>query len=163
MNHLHLSQDLHVRVAVLTLSDTRTLEDDFSGQTIVAELKKFGHEVSFYEIHPDEPAIIIRKIQNWAREVDVILTNGGTGITRRDHTFEALLALIEKPMPGFGEIFRVLSFNQVGAAAMLSRASAGVYHNTLIFSMPGAKKAVELAMKELILPQLRHLVWELLR
>lgn len=163
MIHHHEAQKIHVKVGILTLSDSRNKETDKSGQYIYEHLLMSEHEVAFYEVLPDEPALIVQTIEQWKSEVDVILTNGGTGITKRDHTFEALSALIEKPMPGFGEIFRMLSYEEVGAATMLSRAMAGVYENTLIFSMPGSTNAVRLAMDKLILPQLKHLVWELLR
>jgi molybdopterin adenylyltransferase len=161
--HQEAAQGVAVKVAVLTLSDTRSIETDSSGAYICEVLKAAGHEVCYYAVLPDEPTLIVQQLQEWAKTVDVILTNGGTGITKRDNTFEALSVLIEKPMPGFGELFRMLSYKEVGAAAMLSRASAGVYQNTLIFAMPGSNNAVAVAMQNLILPQLKHLVWELLR
>ncbi|MGA7305031.1 MAG: MogA/MoaB family molybdenum cofactor biosynthesis protein [Rhodothermales bacterium] len=161
--HKALSKDQPITCAVVTVSDTRTEDDDKSGALMVQRLKDNGHPVNGYRIVPDDLLQIQEAVSTFAETVDVILLNGGTGITRRDGTFEALSALIEKPMPGFGELFRMLSFEEIGGAAMLSRASAGVYRNTIVFSTPGSTAAVRLAMDRLIVPELRHLVWELVR
>jgi molybdenum cofactor biosynthesis protein B len=148
-----------VRCAVITVSDTRTVESDRSGQIIQALLTAAGHQVQDYRIVPDEPDDIRRLCQTLAQpaEVDCILS-GGTGIAPRDTTYDAVAALLEKTLPGFGEIFRALSFQDIGSRAMASRAVAGVYQSTLIFSLPGSNKAVTLAMEALILPELPHLI-----
>lgn len=161
--HKTLSKDQPISCAVITVSDSRTTEDDKSGALMIDGLKAHGHPVEGYKIVHDDADQIVEAVIHFADRVDVILLNGGTGITRRDGTYEALAPMIERPMPGFGELFRMLSFDEVGGAAMLSRASAGVFRNTLVFSTPGSTAAVRLAMDRLILPELRHLVWELLR
>ena len=151
-----------VGVAVLTVSDTRTEATDASGQIILAGLREQGHTVVAYQIVPDEPDTIGPLLHSWASDdrIAAILTNGGTGIARRDTTYDVVAALLEKRLDGFGELFRMLSFDEIGAAAMLSRAVAGVHDGTLIISMPGSRNAVSLAMSRLILPELGHLVYE---
>lgn len=149
---------------VVTISDTRTRETDTSGQYVQVALSQAGHLVVRYELVRDEPAQITALVQELAAAgCKVIITSGGTGIARRDSTFEAIDALLDKRLPGFGEIFRVLSFDDVGPAAMLSRATAGTYQGTLIFCLPGSRGAVQLAMDRLIVPELTHLVWETIR
>lgn len=152
-----------VRCAVLTISDTRTQADDRSGELIRQNLSWRGHEIVAYEIVPDDPARITGLMQTWIKTsgVQAIVTNGGTGIASRDNTYEAIVSLLEKQLPGFGEIFRVLSFQEIGAAAMLSRAVAGVAGGTAIFSIPGSSNAVKLAMEKLIGPEIGHVVLEL--
>lgn len=159
--HREAAPDI-VSVAVLTMSDTRTEETDTSGRTILAGLRDAGHTVVDYRVVPDDPAAIAAIVSGWAADprVDAVLTNGGTGIARRDTTYDAISALLDKRLDGFGELFRMLSFAEIGAAAMLSRAVAGVHQGTLIVSMPGSRNAVELAMTRLILPELAHLVLE---
>jgi molybdenum cofactor biosynthesis protein B len=153
-----------IRCGIITISDTRTIENDTSGQAIQDALAEAGHEVAAYTIVKDEPAQIVALVREFAANgCKVILTNGGTGIAKRDSTFEALDGLLEKRLPGFGELFRMLSYQEIGAAAMLSRATAGIFGGALVFSMPGSTNAVRLAMGKLILPQLEHLVWETLR
>lgn len=161
--HKELSKDLPITCAVITVSDTRTEDNDKSGALMMLRLHDAGHPVRGYRIVRDEANEIQAAVTEFADSVDVILLNGGTGITRRDGTFEALSPLIEKTMPGFGELFRMLSFEEIGGAAMLSRASAGIFRKTIVFSTPGSTAAVRLAMDRLIIPELRHLVWELLR
>lgn len=154
-----------VACAIVTVSDTRTVETDTSGKTSRERLETAGHEVVFYEITKDEPdqiAALLDRIVN-ETEARVVLFNGGTGIARRDTTYDALSRKLEKTLPGFGEIFRMLSYQEIGAAAMLSRATAGVYRDRLVFSMPGSSNAVKLAMDRLIVPELEHLAWELTR
>ncbi len=149
---------------IITISDTRTLATDSSGQYLQAAISQAGHHVVRYELVRDEPDQIAALVQALAAAgCKVIITSGGTGITRRDSTFEAIDALLDKRLPGFGEIFRMLSFEDVGPAAMLSRAVAGTYQGTLIFCLPGSQGAVQLAMERLILPELAHLVWETIR
>lgn len=147
-----------VRCAVVTVSDTRTVESDRSGQLLQTLLTEAGHQVSDYRIVPDEPQQICPLCETLAAQVDCIILTGGTGIAPRDTTYDAIAALLEKTLPGFGEIFRQLSFQEIGSRAMASRAVAGVYQSTLIFSLPGSSKAVTLAMESLILPELPHLV-----
>jgi molybdopterin adenylyltransferase len=147
-----------VRCAVVTVSDTRTVESDLSGQLLQTLLAEAGHQVSDYRIVPDEPQQIRPLCKSLAAQVDCIILTGGTGIAPRDTTYDAIAALLEKTLPGFGEIFRHLSFQEIGSRAMASRAVAGIYQSTLIFSLPGSSKAVTLAMEALILPELPHLI-----
>ena len=155
-HHRHDAQRLVC--SVLTVSDTRSAADDGSGQKIHALLAAHGHEVAHYEILKDEPQRIVAAIGAVPAAVQVIIVNGGTGLARRDTTFEAVSGLLDKEIPGFGELFRMLSYEQIGAAAMLSRATAGVAGRRVVFSLPGSTAAVELAMTKLILPTLGHLV-----
>lgn len=152
-------------VAVLTISDTRNKATDKSGALILELLGTMVAPVVAYEVVPDDPPRISGIVQEWCArgDVEVILANGGTGIAPRDGTYEAVSALIERPLPGFGEIFRMISFQDIGPASMLSRAVGGLRGKTLIFSMPGSSNAVRTAMEKLILPELAHLVWEMKR
>jgi molybdenum cofactor biosynthesis protein B len=154
-----------VPCAIVTVSDTRTEETDRSGALIRERLAGRGHPVVFYRIVKDDPEQIVRLLDEIldATDAKVVLFNGGTGITRRDNTYDALAGRLEKVLPGFGEIFRVLSYDEIGAAAILSRAVAGVYRGRIVFSMPGSSNAVKLAMDRLIAPDLSHLAWELTR
>ncbi len=146
--------------AVLTVSDTRTVDSDRSGQTICQLLTAAGHTILAYQIVPDEPTHIVDYLQQ-ASAVDAVIINGGTGIAPRDTTYDAIAALLDKPLPGFGELFRWLSYQEIGTRAMASRAIAGTYQAKLIFSLPGSTNAVTLAMQQLILPELPHLVRQL--
>lgn len=149
---------------VVTVSDTRTPESDLSGRIIIDRLKNAGHDIRRYEVATDDAPKIVALVQEMAAGgCALILLNGGTGISRRDSTFEAVDALLEKRLPGFGELFRMLSFQEIGAAAMLSRATAGTLGNALVFSLPGSPNAVQLGMDRLIMPELAHLVWETIR
>ena len=152
-----------VRCAVLTVSDTRTPTTDLSGDLIRETLIFAGHNVVEFQIVPDEPAEIRDVVAGWIGRDDIqaILSNGGTGISGRDTTYDALAGMLDKRIDGFGELFRMLSWQEVGAAAMLSRAVAGVTGGTLIVAMPGSPKAVRLAMTKLIVPELGHLVYEI--
>lgn len=153
-----------VNCKVITVSDTRDVETDKSGQLIIKLLEENGHQVVEYEIVKDEKTLIRSSILKGceSRTVDVVLTNGGTGIAKRDVTIEAVESLIEKEIPGFGEIFRMLSYQEdIGSAAILSRAIAGISENTAIFAMPGSSGAVKLAMEKLIISELGHVVREL--
>jgi molybdopterin adenylyltransferase len=153
-----------IRCGVITASDTRTFETDTSGATIRAALTQAGHDVVRYEVVRDESAHIAALVRALASEgCKLIITNGGTGIARRDSTFEAIDGLLEKRLPGFGELFRMLSYADIGPGAMLSRATAGTYGSTLIFCLPGSTAAVRLALEKLIMPELSHLVWETVR
>lgn len=161
--HVSLSRETVVRCAVVTVSDTRTEANDTSGRTMIDLLEKARHEVVSYAIIKDEPDQVEELLDTLSAKAEVILFNGGTGIAKRDNTYEALSGRLEKTLPGFGEIFRVLSYEEIGPAAMLSRATAGVYKDTLVFSTPGSTNAVRMAMERLIVPELRHLVWEIIR
>ncbi len=153
-----------IRCGVLTISDTRTVENDTGGQLAQRLLTEGGHHVTQYAIVRDEPLQVVAHIEAWvAAGCQMILTTGGTGIAKRDTTIDAIEPLLVRKLPGFGEIFRMLSYAQVGAAAMLSRATAGTIGQTLIFCVPGSPAAVDLAMTQLIVPELRHLVWETVR
>ncbi len=151
-----------VPIAVVTVSDSRTAETDVNGRFLREAIAAAGHRLVDYRLIPDEPDRVTAVLDELAGgEARVILFNGGTGISRRDTTYDALSAKLEKTLPGFGELFRMLSWEQVGAAAMLSRATAGVYRGVVIFSTPGSPKAVRLAWEQLIAPELAHVAWEL--
>jgi molybdopterin adenylyltransferase len=152
-----------VHCAVLTVSDTRTEETDTSGARIKALLAEAGHPIAGHWIVADDPHLIRLRLNDLPEAAQVVIVNGGTGLARRDTTFEAVRELFDKTIDGFGELFRMLSWEQIGAAAMLSRATAGVYRERLVFSMPGSSNAVRLAMDRLIVPELEHLAWELTR
>lgn len=154
-----------VTCAVLTVSDTRTEANDTSGRTMRELLEQAGHKVGYYAIVKDEPVLIRRLLANLAaeRKVQAVLLNGGTGISPRDSTYEAVVALLDKKLDGFGELFRMLSYQEVGSAAMLSRAVAGIHRGLAVFCTPGSTAAVRLAMEKLIVPELAHIVWDLLR
>lgn len=148
--------------AVLTVSDTRTPETDTGGKLIIDLLTAAGHRVVAREIIPDDPERMRPLVAQWSArgDIDAILLTGGTGISSRDQTFETISGLLTKPLPGYGELFRMLSFAEVGAAAMLSRAVGGLIERTVMLTMPGSPAAVRLAMERLILPELGHLVRE---
>ncbi len=161
--HRQRAAETPVACAVLTVSDTRDKATDKSGQYILDAVRGTGASIGGYEIVRDDPPSVRSAVERLSESVDVLLISGGTGISKRDTTYEAVQSMLEKTLPGFGEIFRVMSYEDVGPAAMLSRATAGVYRDTVIFSMPGSLGAVRLAMEKLILPELKHLVWELVR
>ena len=152
-----------VACAVITVSDTRTPETDRSGQIAQHLLLEAGHEVKFYRILPDEPDQIQQQLMALSQnpDVDAIIFNGGTGIAPRDTTYDAIEHLLEKQLPGFGELFRWLSYQEIGSRAIASRAIAGVLNAKLVFSVPGSSNAVKLAMSQLILPELIHLIHQL--
>jgi molybdopterin adenylyltransferase len=154
-----------VRCAVLTISDTRTDETDTGGRAIATLLTEGGHRVVARAIVRDEPAQVRAFVEQQTADpqVQAIITTGGTGISSRDTTYEAMVALLDKRLEGFGELFRMLSYQEIGAAAMLTRASAGVSHGRIVISLPGSEHAVRLAMTRLILPELGHLVREVSR
>lgn len=151
-----------VACAVVTVSDTRTLENDTGGQAVVERLLAAGHTVAFRTITRDEAAEIRRLILDLTGrgDVDACLLTGGTGIASRDQTFETVSGLLTKPLPGYGELFRMLSYQEVGAAAMLSRAVGGLVGRAVVLTMPGSPAGVRLAMDKLIVPELAHLVRE---
>ena len=147
---------------MVTVSDTRTEATDRGGGAIVELLAQAGQDVAGKTIVPDDPERVRAAVQAGvdAPDVDVVITTGGTGITRRDGTYEVIAALLEKRIDGFGELFRALSYQEIGPAAMLSRACAGLAGGTIVISLPGSENAVRLAMTKLILPELGHLVRE---
>jgi molybdenum cofactor biosynthesis protein B len=152
-----------VRCYVLTVSDTRTPETDASGRAICDLLEGAGHVVSGHDVEKDDPdRITARLLERLADSAtQVIISTGGTGISARDGTYEAVAGLFEKRLDGFGELFRMISFEEIGAAAMLSRATAGTVGQKAIFALPGSEKAVRLAMTRLVLPELGHVVQQL--
>lgn len=151
-----------VRCAVVTVSDTRTPETDKSGALIRERLSEAGHQIVDYRIVQDEPDQIGPLLDELAgrTDCDAVILNGGTGIARRDTTYDVVAARLEKRLDGFGELFRYLSYAEIGSAAMLSRAVAGVYRDTLVVLTPGSSNAVALALEKLILPELAHMVLE---
>jgi molybdenum cofactor biosynthesis protein B len=153
-----------IPLAIITVSDTRTPETDSNGAYLNERITSAGHRVVFYTIVKDEAEQVENALQQaLASQARVILFNGGTGIARRDRTYDVLARKLEKTLPGFGELFRLLSYEQVGTAAMLSRAVAGVYQGAVVFSTPGSHDAVRLAWEEMIFPELQHVAWELVR
>ncbi len=149
-----------VRVFVLTVSDTRNEETDTAGRAICALIDAAGHHVAGKAIEPDDPGRVAELVRQQAAigDVDAIITTGGTGLTSRDSTFEAIDALLTKRLPGFGELFRMLSYEDIGSAAIMSRACAGTIGPIVVVSLPGSEKAVRLAMTKLVIPELAHLV-----
>ena len=145
---------------MLTVSDTRTVETDTSGKAIVEMLTAAGHVVSGKALEKDEPTRVAELVRQQATiaDADVIITTGGTGLSSRDSTFEAIDALLDKKLPGFGELFRMLSYQELGPAAMMTRACAGTIGKVVVLSLPGSEHAVRLAMTKLVLPELGHLV-----
>ncbi len=153
-----------VRVSVVTVSDTRDPETDDSGQLIKKLLSQHKHEIEHYVVIPDDVTSIDDQIASFRNsEQQCLILNGGTGVSTRDVTVDVVRRHLDKEIPGFGELFRYLSFGQIGSSAMMSRAIAGTVGNKVIFSLPGSTNAVLLALKRLILPELKHLIWELQR
>lgn len=163
--HREIAGHQPVTVAIVTVSDSRTPETDTNRQYIEARMKELGHVVAAYRLIKDEPDQVAAALDEFAAlpDVRIILFNGGTGISPRDTTFDVISRMLEKTLPGFGEIFRMLSYQEVGAAAILSRATAGVYRKTMVFSMPGSPNAVQVALEKLILPEINHFAWEIVR
>lgn len=154
-----------VTLAIVTVSDTRTPETDENRRYIEARMAELGHRVAAYRLIKDEPDQVAAVIEELCAlpGVQMVLFNGGTGISPRDTTFDVVSRYLEKTLPGFGELFRMISYQQVGAAAMFSRATAGVYKGTLVVSMPGSPNAVKTALENLIIPEINHLAWEIAR
>ncbi|MCA9904811.1 MAG: molybdenum cofactor biosynthesis protein MoaB [Anaerolineae bacterium] len=154
-----------VNVAIVTVSDTRTPDTDENRRYIEARLMELGHIAGEYRLIKDEPDQVAQVLDELTAlpDIRIVLFNGGTGISPRDTTYDVVSRMLEKHLPGFGELFRMLSYQEVGAAALLSRATAGVYRNTMVFSMPGSPNAVKVALEKLILPELNHFAWELVR
>lgn len=154
-----------LRCAVVTVSDTRTLENDTGGGTVVELLKAAGHEVAARQIIPDEPRRMRALLTELVARADMqaVLLTGGTGLSRRDQTYETVSLMLTKEIPGYGELFRWLSFQEIGPAAMLSRAVGGLIGTKVVLTMPGSPAGVRLAMEKVILPELGHLVREATR
>jgi molybdenum cofactor biosynthesis protein B len=152
-----------IPIALVTVSDSRTEDTDTNGIWLRERIEAAGHVVSGYRLVRDEPDEVRTAVDALVADARIVLVNGGTGISRRDTTYDALSAMLEKTLPGFGELYRLLSFEQVGAAAMLSRATAGTYRGSVVVSTPGSPKAVALAWEKLLEPELAHLAWELAR
>ncbi len=151
-----------ISLGIITVSSTRTKETDISGLIIKDLLSKVNITCNYYDIVPDKKELIIEKLKQALKSVNCIITHGGTGLTYDDCTIEAIRPLFEKEIEGFGEIFRYLSFLEIGSAAMLSRATAGIFENKLIFCIPGSQKAVQLATEKLIIPEIRHILSHIL-
>ena len=149
-----------IQCFIVTVSDTRTLENDSSGQTIADLLTAAGHIVTGRALVRDDPELVHSVIGRHLadRGVQVLITSGGTGITSRDSTYEAVSSLLEKRLDGFGELFRMLSYQEIGPAAMLTRACAGLVARRIVIALPGSPEAVRLAMEKLIIPELGHFV-----
>ena len=157
-------RSLSIECAVVTISDTRTIDTDRSGNLICQLLQAAGHQIGRYQIIPDEPIKIRAELETAIDSVppiQAIVFNGGTGISARDTTYEAIASVLTKTLPGFGEIFRFLSYQEIGSRAIGSRAISGTYRDLLVFSLPGSQGAVRLGMEKLILPELIHLVTQL--
>lgn len=154
-----------IKCALVTVSDSRKVENDVSGKMLKESLESAGHRVVFYKIVPDEPEQIkaVVELIGGMPDCEAAVFNGGTGISKRDRTFDVIDSLLEKRLPGFGKIFRYLSYLDIGSAAIMSRATAGSYRGKIIISIPGSPAAVRLALEKLILPELAHMCWELTR
>ena len=150
-----------LKLAILTLSDTRSEAEDRSGQTLKTLLGDAGHEIRLYRVIREDPELIEKTLSAWLTEdLDAIITNGGTGLTSRDGTIEVARRMMQKELPGFGEIFRFLSYQQIGPAALLSRATAGLASGKILISLPGSTAAVSLAIHRILIPQLPHMIRE---
>jgi len=154
-----------LKVGVITFSDTRDENNDKSGAILKDMLKAAGHQIVEYRILREDPDLMFRELQKLltSSDIDAVVTTGGTGLTARDSTVEVARSLFNKEMEGFGELFRWISFQQIGASAMLSRACAGMVGNKMLICIPGSSKAVKLAAARLIVPQLPHMLWEIRR
>lgn len=162
--HKHKAKDVGiVKVAVVTVSDTRDQGNDANGQYLKAECPRHNCELTYYTIVKDEPNQVEAAFEAAVENAQIVIFNGGTGIAKRDRTFDVLSCKLVKVLPGFGEIFRSLSYEEIGAAAVLSRAVAGVYKDAVVFSLPGSNHAVRLAWGKLIAPEIAHYAWELVR
>lgn len=151
-----------MRVFFVTVSDTRTEENDTSGLAAKEMIAAAGHTVAGYRVVKDEPAEVANLVRTIAEQnlADAVVTSGGTGVSRRDSTYEAIFGLLDKRLDGFGELFRMLSYQEIGSAAMLSRAVGGMHRGVAVFATPGSTAAVKLALEKLILPELPHLSFE---
>jgi molybdenum cofactor biosynthesis protein B len=160
----HAVKEGSARVAILTVTDTKTRETDTSGRRAFEILQKFGHTVVLHEIVPNERKAIASAAERALKDADVLITIGGTGASRRDGSVEALRPLIDKELPGFGELFRALSVKEIGTATILSRALLGITAaGKAVVCLPGSEGAVRLALEDILVNELKHLLWELRR
>jgi molybdenum cofactor biosynthesis protein B len=150
-----------VRCSVIVTSDSREVQTDRSGSTITKTLQDAGHEVVDHTIVPNDATALIQALESGKTSSQAIIISGGTGVSKKDITVDALRPLFEKELSGFGELFRRLSYREIGSATIVSRAVAGTIGSRIIFCLPGSESAVRLAMNELILPELSHIVGEL--
>ncbi len=164
LEHKHLSPKT-VNCAVITISSTRTEETDDSGKLIKQKLSENGHQIIAYRLLKDDAEAIRKKIYELMEDerVQVIITNGGTGVSHRDITIETISPILEKKLDGFGELFRLLTYQEIGSGSIMSRAMAGVVRGKVVISLPGSPDAAILAMDKIILPELGHLVREATR
>lgn len=164
-NNEHTTKrNLKARCAVLTISDSRSMATDESGQSIKGLLETGGHAIVDYQILKNDPLLLREEITRLLNsDLELVITTGGTGVSRRDFTIETLGPLLDKRLDGFGELFRHLSFQEIGSRALMSRALGGTIQGKILFALPGSKHAVQLALKALILPELDHLLWEVNR
>ena len=165
MNEHRRDQTVKAVVAIMVTSDTRTLETDETGKTAIRLLEEAGHMVTAHSIVPNDTGMIHEMYRKFLEdpEIQVIITSGGTGISSKDKTVGAVSATFEKPIQGFGELFRRLSFEEIGHAAIYSRATAGSAQGKLVFCVPGSRGAMRTALEKIILPSLGHMLWELNR
>lgn len=165
MHEHRRDQKAEAAVALMITSDTRTPENDETGKTAMRLLKEEGHRVAAYVIVENDATKIGEAFKGFTNDemIQVIITSGGTGISTKDKTVDAVSGLFDKELPGFGELFRRLSFEEIGEAAMFSRATAGVIGRKLIFCLPGSRGAMGTALKKIILPGLGHMLWEVNR
>ena len=163
-NHQIAAERGAIPGAIVTVSDSRTPETDTNAHYLREAIAAAGHRVVAYRLLRDEPAQVAAALDELAQgEARILIFNGGTGISPRDTTYDALDVKLERRLPGFGELFRMLSYEQVGSAAMLSRATAGTYRGRVVISVPGSPAAVQLAWEKLIAPEVGHLAWEVAR
>src|SRR5579863_982287 len=156
-HHRHGAGHAHLKLAVITASDTRTAANDQSGALIRELLENAGHHIAHYEILPDSPERIRQVVTEFLPQVDGIIITGGTGIAARDSTIEAVKPMLGKELEGFGELFRMLSYNEIGSAAFLSRALAGICYGKIVVALPGSTDACRLALEKLLIPELGHI------
>ena len=160
--HKEKASSVEINFSILTVSDTRDLSSDKSGTFLKNAIAGAGHYLIDHKVVKDEPTEILDFINEASSKSNLIITTGGTGISTRDTTVDAVLSVLEVEVPGFGELFRALSYEEIGSAAILSRSTAGIFNETLIFCLPGSLNAVTLAANKIIIPEIRHLIWELL-
>jgi molybdenum cofactor biosynthesis protein B len=153
----HRHDKAHLKLAVITASDSRTPETDESGRSIRQMLEAAGHQVGHHEIIPDDPARLRQAVIDAVAQMDGVIITGGTGIAGRDSTIEAVRPLLHKELEGFGELFRMLSYQEIGTAAFLSRALAGTSNGKIVIALPGSPGACQLAMEKLLIPELGHM------
>ncbi len=158
----HRSAPRHLAIGVITVSDTRSAEDDHGGALVAELLEAAGHRVVGRQIVPDDEEAIRAAMEKLLarEETQAVILTGGTGVAPRDITPEAIAPLLDRTLPGFGELFRMLSYEEIGAAAMLSRAAAGMVGERVVFALPGSRGAIRTALEKLILPELGHLIGE---